>query len=86
VRVTRDSGISRDELKAKLMDKGIMTDIYYALPIYKQPFYRELGYNDDLPNTEQAADQVLSLPVHPSLTREDLEYIVESLIECLKES
>jgi perosamine synthetase len=86
VRVTRDSGISRDELKAKLMDKGIMTDIYYALPIYKQPYYRKLGYNNVLPNTEKAADEVLSLPVHPSLTKEDLEYIAESLIDCLKES
>jgi perosamine synthetase len=79
LRVTQDFGMSRDELRTKLKDSGVATEIYYQLPIHKQPLYQELGYNDHLPNAEKAAREVLSLPVHPSLTKEDLETIVHSI-------
>jgi perosamine synthetase len=82
VRITRDFGISRDELRQKLVDKGIGTEVYYPLPVHKQLFYRNLGYKDHLPNSEKAAEEVLSLPVHPSVTKKDLECIVDSLISC----
>ena len=82
VRVTNDFGISRDELMVKLINKGVATKVYYPLPIHKQPLYQKLGYNDYLPNSEKAATEVLSLPVHPSLARGELDYIVESLISC----
>jgi dTDP-4-amino-4,6-dideoxygalactose transaminase len=82
VRVTNDFGISREELMVKLINKGVATKIYYPLPIHKQPLYQKLGYNDYLPNSEKAATEVLSLPVHPSLARGELDYIVESLISC----
>ncbi len=81
VRVTQEFGTSRDKLKEKLKGKGIATEIYYPLPIHKQPLYQKLGYNDHLPDSERAAKEVLSLPVHPSLTREDLEYIIETLAQ-----
>jgi perosamine synthetase len=79
VRITQDFGIPRDELRRKLMDEGIATEIYYPLPIHKQPLYQSLGYNDHLPNSEKAAKEVLSLPVHPSLTKEDLENVVRAI-------
>jgi len=79
VRVTEEFGLSRDELKEKLKQKGIATEIYYPLPIHKQPLYQELGYNDRLPNSEKAAREVLSLPVHPSLAKEDLEDMVHAI-------
>ena len=82
VRVTKDFGISRDELGAKLINKGVATQVYYPLPIHKQPLYQKLGYEDYLPDSEKAATEVLSLPVHPSLARGELDYIVESLISC----
>lgn len=82
MRVTEDFGISRDKLREKLKSKNIATEIYYPLPIHKQPLYRNLGYNNHLPNSEKAAREVLSLPVHPSLAKEDLGYVVESLISC----
>jgi len=82
VRVTNGFRTSRDDLKDRLMEKGITTQIYYPLPIHKQPFYQRLGYNDHLANSEKAAREVLSLPVHPSLARGDLEYMVESLMNC----
>jgi dTDP-4-amino-4,6-dideoxygalactose transaminase len=79
VRVTKDFGISRDQLKEKLKDKGIVTEIYYPLPIHKQPLYSRLGYNDHLPNAEKASKEVLSLPAHPSLTKEELEHIIAEI-------
>ena len=80
VRVTQEFGLSRDELKEKLRHKDIMTEIYYPLPVHKQPLYQGLGYEDRLPYSEKAAEEVLSLPVHPSLTKQDLEYMVESFV------
>jgi dTDP-4-amino-4,6-dideoxygalactose transaminase len=82
VRVTQDFGIPRHELRQKLMDQGIATEVYYPVPVHKQPLYQNLGCNDHLPNSEKAAKEVLSLPVHPSLTKKDLEYVVDSLINC----
>jgi len=79
VRVTEEFGLPRDEVKEKLKQKGIATEIYYPLPIHKQPFYQKLGYNDYLPKSEKAAREVLSLPIHPSLTREDLEDSVRAI-------
>ena len=81
VRVTEHFGMSRDELRGKLKEKGIDTSIYYPLPIHKQPFYQKLGYNDHLPNSEKVAKEALSLPVHPLLTKHNLEYIIETLSE-----
>jgi dTDP-4-amino-4,6-dideoxygalactose transaminase len=79
VKVTEDFGMPRDELKRRLKDKGIIAEVYYPLPIHKQPLYKQLGYNIGLPKAERACVEVLSLPVHPSLTKEDLNYIVETI-------
>ena len=67
----------RDTLREHLKDNGVGTGIYYPVPIHKQTYYtQELGYEVRLPEAERAADEVLSLPVHPALSREDLETIV----------
>lgn len=84
VRVTDDFSISRDELAHELAERGIETAIYYPMPIHKQPLYRNLGYQHQLPVSERAAQEVLSLPVHPSLTKEDLEYISQALRHLIK--
>lgn len=64
-----------------MFDKGIQAGIYYLVPLYRQPLYRKLGYDDYLPNSERTAKEVLPLPIHPSLTERDVEYIVESVID-----
>ena len=69
----------RDEAAQKLRDKGIGVGVHYPIPIHKQPLYQELGYDDSLPNSEIASQEVLSLPVHPSLSRADLDSIVEAV-------
>ena len=71
----------RDALAAALAERGVGTGVYYPVPIHQQPLYRDLGYRDELPETERAARETLSLPVHPALTQDDLDRIVEAMNE-----
>jgi perosamine synthetase len=81
VRIRR--GLSRDEIVSMLNMRGIGTGIYYPLPIHKQPFYKDMGYNDSLPVSEKASSEVFSLPVHPAINRADMDTISETLHEIL---
>lgn len=75
--VVAPQGADRDAMVAQLNERGIGTRVYYPLPIHRQPVFQELGYtNLSLPVTEDLTARVFSLPVHPSLSREDLERIV----------
>jgi len=70
----------RDALRDYLKEQGIGSEVYYPVPIHKQKLYtQELGYNQTLPETEKAALEVLSLPVHPSLSQADLETVVKAI-------
>ena len=71
IRVTDD----RDRIVSILNEKGIGTGIYYPIPIHRQTLYKDLGYNETLPVSERLANEVISLPIHPSVTMENLEYI-----------
>ncbi|WP_321211124.1 DegT/DnrJ/EryC1/StrS family aminotransferase [Methanothermobacter sp. DP] len=70
---------SRDRLMEFLNGRGVGTGIHYPKPIYRQELYRRMGFNASCPASEKAAEEVLSLPVHPALTDEDLEMIVDSV-------
>jgi perosamine synthetase len=70
----------RDALREYLKENGVGSEIYYPVPIHKQRFYvEEFGYNQTLPETELAAQEVLSIPVHPSLNQADLETVVHHI-------
>ena len=70
----------RDLFQQRLREAGIGTAVHYEVPVHRQPLYVSMGYGDvSLPVTESAAGHVLSLPVHPALTDEDLDRIVESV-------
>jgi perosamine synthetase len=78
----------RDEWAVKLGARGIATGIHYPLLIHQQPFYSEnpgmfriVSVHDGrLPVAEAAAQQVLSLPVHPALSKEDLAKITSEVL------
>ena len=69
----------RDELLAHLRDRGVGAVVYYPTPIHRQPAYIRLGYEDGLPVAEQLSAEVLSLPVHPALTEDELDTIIEAV-------
>lgn len=72
---------NRDQAAERLREQGVGVGIHYPTPIHLQPYYQGLGYKDSLPVSEQASREVLSLPVHPSLTQEDLDTIVQAVAE-----
>ncbi len=72
----------RDALRAYLQEHGVGSEVYYPVPIHKQSFYvSDLGYINTLPETEKAAQEVLSLPVHAALIPAELETIVSAVNE-----
>jgi dTDP-4-amino-4,6-dideoxygalactose transaminase len=65
-----------------LSARGIATGIHYPIPIHMQEACKDLGYSrGDFPATEAAANRILSLPMYPELTEEQLEYVASSLLE-----
>jgi perosamine synthetase len=69
----------RETAIENLMKNGIGFGVYYPIPIHQQPLYIDLGYQDHLPQSEIVAEEVLSLPVHPALSRSDLDKIIKVL-------
>jgi dTDP-4-amino-4,6-dideoxygalactose transaminase len=67
----------RDALRTYLREHGIHTQIHYPVPIHVQPAYRSLAV--PLPETESAADQILSLPLYPELRNEDVERVGQTI-------
>jgi dTDP-4-amino-4,6-dideoxygalactose transaminase len=70
----------RDPLAAFLAGRGIETGIYYPVPVHRQPSYTgRISTAWSLPETEQASEEVLSLPIHPALSQEDLQTIADAV-------
>jgi len=73
---------NRDELQKYLTEAGIGTGIHYPIPVHLQAAYAELGWKrGDFPVSEDAADQLLSLPMFPGLRAEDQRRVVEAVAE-----
>lgn len=73
----------RDDVVKKLNDAGVGTGVYYPVPINEQNYYKDLGYSMDTPISSEVAKEVLSLPVHPSVSKEDLDFIAEKIKELI---
>jgi len=73
---------NRDQLLKYLTEKGIQALIHYPIPLHLQKAYEYLGYNNgDFPNAEKQAKQILSLPIYPELTEEQIKYIIQTIKE-----
>ena len=75
-------GLNRDRLKEHLSARGIAAGVYYPLSLHLQPAFEELGHSvGDLAETEQAQNEVLSLPMYPELDEQTQERVVETVRE-----
>ena len=80
----RITGGQRDAVRSQLAEKNVGSEIYYPIPLHEQACFKDLGCSKgSLPVTEQAAAEVLALPIFPELTLAEQEYTVESLAEIM---
>jgi dTDP-4-amino-4,6-dideoxygalactose transaminase len=67
-----------------LASRAIATSIFYPLPLHLQPAYASLGGKEgQLPAAENASHEVLSLPLYPEMTNEQIDRVADSVIEAL---
>lgn len=75
---------TRDMVRNKLREKGVIAMVYYPFPLHLQPVYKSLNYQlNSLPKVEQIAQEVLSLPMFPGITSQEQQQIVYALKDSL---
>ncbi|MEM3566581.1 MAG: DegT/DnrJ/EryC1/StrS family aminotransferase [Candidatus Bathyarchaeia archaeon] len=84
VRIKDADRAKRDTVVEKLRKEGIGAEVYYPWPIHLMPYYRKFGKRR-LPETEKASEQVLSLPVHPGVTAEQIDFIGEAVSRLVRQ-
>lgn len=83
VRLQNSNRAERDKALEKLRKRGIGATAYYRTPIHLMPYYRQFA-TYSLQETEKASEQVFSLPVHPGVTLEEINYIADSTIDIVR--
>jgi perosamine synthetase len=80
---TVEVGSARDAIVAELRENGVGADIYYPIPVHRQPYIQERGIHAELPVTDRAAATTLSLPMFPGLTDEEQATVIRALREAV---
>ena len=83
VRIKDATEVQRNKLIQQMHDEGIGAEAYYPTPIHQMPYYKQSFGEYNLPETEKAAKQVLSLPIHPGVTEEQIDDIAQTLLNLL---
>ena len=84
VRLEHGTENERNKIVEELRKKGIGAEVYYINPVHLMPYYRGNFGKRRLPETEKAAKQVFSLPIHPGVTEEQVDYIGKTLLHLLR--
>ncbi len=72
----------RDELRTFLEKREIATGLHYPVPLHLQPCFRNLGYKEGaFPRAERSSKRIVSLPMYPELTNEQIAYIADTIRE-----
>jgi len=70
----------RDALRDRLTRAGVETQVYYPVPLHRQPCFQSLGFRDgEFPHAEQASRECLALPIYPELRDDPLDHVVETI-------
>jgi perosamine synthetase len=83
VRLKDGDEVERNKILEELGKKGIGAAAYYVHPVHTMPYYLESFGERKLPETEKAAKQVFSLPIHPCVTEAQIDYIGKTLLQLL---
>jgi perosamine synthetase len=83
VRILNATAEERNNIIEQMHQKGIGAEAYYPTPVHQMPYYKENYGKINLPETEKAANQVLSLPIHPGVTEEQIDLIAKTLLDLL---
>ena len=76
----------RDAFAERLKERGVGSAIYYPIPVHRQKPFEALGYGEQrYPVTERLTEQVLSIPVHPSLTDDEVATVIGAVNETAAE-
>jgi dTDP-4-amino-4,6-dideoxygalactose transaminase len=74
---------NRQQVMQALKERGIATGIHYPIPIHRQPAYADLNLGPgSFERTERSAERILSLPMYPELTAEQIDLVVDALASC----
>ena len=73
------AGCTRDDLSARLKERGVATGVHYPRGLHQQPVFQETYGTVSLPRTEELAERILALPVHHGLSAEEAEAVVEAV-------
>ncbi|MDV3350888.1 DegT/DnrJ/EryC1/StrS family aminotransferase [Leptolyngbyaceae cyanobacterium CCMR0082] len=80
IRLTQDCSIDRTRLQQELATCEIQSGIHYPVPCHLQPAFHNLGYRaGDFPVAEQLSQEILSLPMYPGMSNDQLQYVVETI-------
>ena len=80
IRILPHCPVERQQLQEQLTAVGIQTGIHYPIPCHLQPAYRYLGYQQgDFPNAEILCEEIVSLPMYPGISEEQIEMVVEQI-------
>ena len=80
IRILPHCPVDRQQLQEQLTAVGIQTGIHYPIPCHLQPAYRYLGYQQgDFPNSEILCEEILSLPMYPGISEEQIAIVVEQI-------
>lgn len=86
IKVDESCPLQREEIQEKLATMGIQTGIHYPIPCHLQPAFKDLGYEmGDFPHSEKLANQILSLPMYPGLTNNQVNVVATAIASVVSE-
>ncbi|MGB6295189.1 MAG: DegT/DnrJ/EryC1/StrS family aminotransferase [Rivularia sp. (in: cyanobacteria)] len=86
IKVEESCPLQREEIQEKLAAMGIQTGIHYPIPCHLQPAFKDLGYEiGDFPHSEKLAKQILSLPMYPGLTNNQVNTVATAIASVVSE-